>query len=84
MTVRNAGYESTSSDEPRRATSSDPTLVEQRIAAPRDVIVHSDVIVDSRRSHAVAPSSLRAGGRAGSIGAAGAFSVGAAAASVPR
>ena len=78
MIVRNAGCESTSSDEPRRATSSDPTLVEQRIAAPRDVIVHSRV------SHAAAPPSLRAGGRAGSIGAAGAFSVGAAAASVPR
>jgi len=77
MIVRNAGYESNSSDEPRRATSSDPTLVEQRIAAPRDVIVHS------RNSFSAAPSSQRAGARAGSIGAAGAISVGAAAASVP-
>lgn len=77
MIVRNAGCETTSRDEPRRATSSDPTLVEQRIAAPRDVIVHS------RSSKAAVPSSLRAGTRAGSIGAAGAISVGAAAASVP-
>lgn len=77
MVVRNAGNEPNSRDEPRRATSSDPTLVEQRIAAPRDVIVHS------RLANQAAPSSLRAATRAGSLGAAGAFSVGAAAASVP-
>jgi hypothetical protein len=77
MVVRNAGYEPNSRDESRRATSSDPTLVEQRIAAPHDVIVHS------RTAAQAAPPSLRAGARAGSIGAAGAFSVGAAAASVP-